>query len=155
MVFFSVENASRDVISMRPSQNEAVTRILHQQDFQNGQVTISGVLQSNRTGGFVLNGLAEAFFPPVEGQEPALVGNQTSFKFCDGDCQRRKDPNSGGLWCLNSTCKSPCSCHLVSYADAKDKEGQDEGTPGKDDPFYPPKVVPPAKPRIYMCSCIQ
>src|SRR5260370_2714982 len=52
VVFFSVENASRDVISMKPSENEAVTRILHQQDFQNGQFTISGVLQSNRTGGF-------------------------------------------------------------------------------------------------------
>ena len=79
VVNLRVENASRDVVSIVPSQNEVVTRTLHQQDFQNGQFTLTGRIQSKQSGGFVLNGLAEASFAPIQGEElSAGVSGQPS-----------------------------------------------------------------------------
>ncbi len=66
-ILLSIENASRDTVSVKPS--DQVTRALHKEDFPNGQFTISGTIQSKQTGGFVLNGLAEAFFAPVQGHQ--------------------------------------------------------------------------------------
>jgi len=68
-ILLRIENASRDTVSVRPSQNEVITRVLHKEDFQNNQFTISGVIQSKKSGSFALNGLAEAFFAPIPGQE--------------------------------------------------------------------------------------
>jgi hypothetical protein len=174
VVLLAISNASRDTVSITPSQNERVVIALHQQDFQNNQFTTRGEVQSKKSGSFVLDLLAEAFFAPIPGEQmpgelpaggptapepmsnPIVANSSTSRTFCEkGSCANRVDPNKG-IWCLSSGCnQNGCACHLISYSDAKDKEGQDEGTPTKDDPFIPPKVVPPAKPRIYICSCVK
>jgi hypothetical protein len=64
-VLFRIDNASQDTITIKPSQNESITRILHQQDFQNGRFSVSGTIQSKKSGGFVLNGTAVALFEPI------------------------------------------------------------------------------------------
>lgn len=69
VVLERVENASRDTVSIKPSQNETVVRALHQQDFQNNQSTNRGEIQSKKSGSILLNLLAEAFFAPIPGQE--------------------------------------------------------------------------------------
>jgi YD repeat-containing protein len=79
VVLFHVQNASLGTITIKPSRNEMVTHLLHKQDFQNGQFTERGIIQSKRSGGFTLNGLVQAFFAPVAGSEispGSLLGTQ-------------------------------------------------------------------------------
>jgi len=64
-VLFRIENASRDTITIKPSQQEVITRVLHQQDFKNGQFLETGTIQSKKSGGFVINGTAQTFFAPI------------------------------------------------------------------------------------------
>jgi len=65
VIVFRIENASRDTVTIKPSHNEVITRVLHQQDFQNGQFSHTGVIQSKKSGGFTINGTVETFFAPI------------------------------------------------------------------------------------------
>jgi hypothetical protein len=72
VVLLAISNASPDTVSIKPSQNERVVIPLHRQDFQNNQFTTSGEVQSKKSGSFVLDLIAQAFFSPIPGQ--ALPG---------------------------------------------------------------------------------
>src|SRR5581483_6291901 len=65
VIVFRIENASRDTVTIKPSHNEVITRVLHQQDFHNGQFSHTGLIQSKKSGGFTINGTVETFFAPI------------------------------------------------------------------------------------------
>jgi hypothetical protein len=75
-VLLRIENDSPGTITIRPSQNGVVTRLLHQQDFKDGQFTEAGVIQSERTGSFVINGTVVPFFAPVTFNELGPRGDE-------------------------------------------------------------------------------
>ena len=68
-VLLRIENASHDTITLKPSKNEVITRVLHQQDFKENQYNESGTIQSKRSGGFVINGTVQTFFAPISCSE--------------------------------------------------------------------------------------
>jgi len=76
-VLFRIENASRDTVTIKPSQNEAITRVLNQQDFRNGQFTESGTIQSKKSGGFTINATVLTFFAPIACGEPEKERTKT------------------------------------------------------------------------------
>jgi hypothetical protein len=67
-VFFRVDNASQQTVSMKPSRNESFTATLTQSNFSSGPYTYSGTIQSKKAGGFVINGLVVGFFAPIPGE---------------------------------------------------------------------------------------
>jgi hypothetical protein len=78
VVFLHLANASRQTVTIRPSQNETITRVLHQQDFQNNQFTQAGVIQSIKSGGFDINAVVQAFFAPIGCEEPVQTAAQAT-----------------------------------------------------------------------------
>lgn len=150
VILLRIENASRDTVSIRPSQNEVVTRVLHKEDFQNNQFTISGVIESKRSGGFVLNGLAEAFFAPIPGQEVrgGVIGRHTvpgKVGFCSGTCKTRLIAQSGldevvscpGPIAGTEACPKNCSCHLLRAKKANpDDDWEEVQKPASGKPIY-------------------
>ncbi|MGE0407548.1 MAG: hypothetical protein AB7O65_14735 [Candidatus Korobacteraceae bacterium] len=67
-IFFRLDNASRETVSMRPSKNETFRINLKRTDFGGGPYTYNGMIQSKKAGGFVVNGMVVAFFAPIPGQ---------------------------------------------------------------------------------------
>lgn len=150
VILLRIENASRDTVSIRPSQNEVVTRVLHKDDFQNNQFTVSGVIQSKKSGGFVLNGLAEAFFAPIPGQEVrgGVIARHTvpgKVGFCSGTCKTRLIAQSGfdevvscpGPIAGTEACPKNCSCHLLRAKKANpDDDWEEVPKPASGKPIY-------------------
>lgn len=85
VVLLAINNASRDTVSIRPSNDERVIMSLHRQDFQNDQFTARGEIQSKVSGTFTLNLLGQAFFAPIGGQ-PLLFGLDLKKRFCPDKC---------------------------------------------------------------------
>ena len=71
VILLVIENASRETVSIKPSENEVVRFLLHERDFANPEsaFTHAGVIKARKDGTFTLNGIAQAFFAPVHGQE--------------------------------------------------------------------------------------
>jgi hypothetical protein len=67
VVFFAVENASRQTISISPAKNEAMVYVLDQSAFAGGPFTHNGVAKSKQTGNFNINGLVVAFLDRITG----------------------------------------------------------------------------------------
>jgi hypothetical protein len=128
----AINNASRDTVSIKPSQNERVVIQLHQQDFQNNQFTTRGEVQSKKSGSFVLDLLAQAFFAPIPGQETpggTLAGERTGSiarQFSDDVNISKCKPVSCGparlgpglrvdkvVFCATVACgPAPCECRV-------------------------------------------
>ena len=130
VVFLTVTNGSPGVVRIKP-----LLLALHQQDFQNNQFTSGGEVQSERSGGFVLNLLAQAFFAPIRGQAapgggiasgptppeptPRTVGRTFPEKLgsCSGSCPKPVPVQAGFdqvISCQGTgDCPKNCSCHLL------------------------------------------
>jgi len=68
MLFFRVDNMSRETVSMKPSKNESFMVNLTQADFAGGPYTYRARIQSKKAGGFTINGVVVGFFAPVAGE---------------------------------------------------------------------------------------
>ena len=68
VVFFRVDNVSRDTVSMKPSKNESFLVYLERRDFASGPYTYRARIQSKKAGGFTINGLVVGFFAPIPGE---------------------------------------------------------------------------------------
>ncbi|HEY0377056.1 MAG TPA: hypothetical protein VGC87_08870 [Pyrinomonadaceae bacterium] len=137
VVLLVITNESREAVSIKPSQGERVVLALHRQDFQNNRFTNRGEVQSKRSGSFLLNLLAQAFFAPIPGRGAGgdvLAGGPTTpeatpknpvvahqlpddFKACEGDCNAVPSTKPSGqvstISCRAITCKTPCHCELM------------------------------------------
>lgn len=144
VVLFHLENASRQTITIKPSQNETITRVLHQQNFQGGQFIEAGVIQSKQSGGFDIKATVQTFFAPIHFVEPGNVAfNEGAIKEdtgevpipgiaaapapkpCTGTCNHYVDGQSTDpvkdpvVYCTSCNfCKSPCACTLWSRGKA-------------------------------------
>jgi len=169
-VFFHLLNLSRQTVTIKPSQNEAVTRVLHQQDFHENQFIEAGVIQAIKSGGFNINVTVEAYFAPISfnesnrgvGEERPITTEPNPFARqlpkdivgCHrGYCKKIEKQNPSysqviDVYCAPDTppCPNPCSCALFK---AKSNEPNDswKRVPGdkesKEDGFD------------YKCFCIQ
>ncbi len=121
VVFFRVDNASRDTVTIKPSQNEVVTRVLHRQDFKNNQYTEAGTIQSKKSGSFVLNAVVQSFFAPISFNEALASG--TSKVNCGLGCGTERSVDEDGtkwVWCVDKGCENTagCECHVLrNYED--------------------------------------
>jgi len=86
VVLLAINNASRDIVSILPSQDERVVFTLHQQDFQNNQFTTRGEIESKVTGAFTIDLLGQSFFAPIGGQ-PLTLRASLSKIFCPDKCK--------------------------------------------------------------------
>lgn len=68
VLFFRIDNVSRDTVSMKPSKNESFMTSLTQADFAGGPYTYRARIQSKKAGGFTINGLVVGFFAPIPGE---------------------------------------------------------------------------------------
>ena len=66
-LFFRLDNASRDTVTLSPSKNESFVTMLDQGNFSAGPYTYTGTIHSIKAGNFGINGLVVAFFAPVAG----------------------------------------------------------------------------------------
>jgi hypothetical protein len=142
VVLLAVGNASRDTVSLRPSQDERVVIALRRQDFQNNRFTTRGEIQSKKSGGFKLDLLAQAFFAPIAGQaseEPNPVIASTpgqkprpcSELDCDPPSPSQREQNIFLTCMACATCApSPCECQLWRRK-----------KPQKDEPLGDPEFV--------------
>ncbi len=67
MLFFRLDNVTRDTVSLKPSKNESFIVRLTRQSFAKGPYTYTGRIQSKKGGDFSINGIVVAFFAPVAG----------------------------------------------------------------------------------------
>ncbi|HXE81212.1 MAG TPA: hypothetical protein VNK41_10705 [Vicinamibacterales bacterium] len=68
VLFFRVDNLSRETVSMKPSRNESFVRSLTRSDFASGPYTYRARIQSKKAGGFTINGVVVGFFAPIPGE---------------------------------------------------------------------------------------
>lgn len=66
-LFFRLDNASRDTVTLSPSKNESFVTMLDQGNFSAGPYTYTGTIHSIKAGNFGINGLVVAFFAPIAG----------------------------------------------------------------------------------------
>jgi hypothetical protein len=169
-VFFHLVNLSRQAVTIEPSQNEAVTRVLHQQDFQENQFIEAGVIRAIKSGGFNIKVTVEAYFAPISfnessravGEERSIATEPNPFarqlpkdvQGCHrGYCKKIEKQNPDysqviDVYCAPDTppCPKPCSCALFK-AKSNDSNDSWKRVPGdkesKEDGFD------------YKCFCIQ
>ncbi|MEJ2245510.1 MAG: hypothetical protein P8Y80_05410, partial [Acidobacteriota bacterium] len=67
VIFFRLDNISRNTVSMKPSKNESFVVKLDRGSFSSGPYTYEGKIQSKKAGGFQIDGLVIAFFEPIPG----------------------------------------------------------------------------------------
>ena len=73
-ILLSVENASTDVVTIPDLPGERRHWLLAREDFAGGPFKYEGVIRSNRTGSFKVNGLLVPFLYPLEAPAGACAG---------------------------------------------------------------------------------
>jgi hypothetical protein len=129
VIFFAIENVSRDTVTISPSQDEKSVQLLDAKSFAGGPFTYSGVAQSKRTGQFSINGLVVAFLEEIAGEpappgaipvanEPANRGGRGTVVVTPaGDAPPPKAPKGGGKIVITAAGddagrdEDPCPCY--------------------------------------------
>jgi hypothetical protein len=130
-VLFHLENDSRQTVTIKPSQNETITRVLNQQNFQGGQFIEAGMIQSKQSGGFDIKATVQTFFAPIQFSEPnnvalnegtarenigehpsPVIAEETQHKPCTGTCDKPVEGKSSDPWKPETymSCKACSTC---------------------------------------------
>jgi hypothetical protein len=139
-VLFYLENDSRQTVTIKPSQNETITRVLHQQDFQGGQFIEAGVIQSKQSGGFNIKAVVQTFFAPIPFSEP---GNST---LAESGGVRDK-PGEHPVPIAEDAEHKPCAGTCEKYAEGKSTNPLDVNV------YISCKPCPHCKPQNDNCAC--
>jgi hypothetical protein len=131
VVLFHLANDSRQTVTIKPSQNETITRVLHQQNFQGGQFVEAGVIQSKQSGGFDIKATVQTFFAPIQFSGPGnvalneggikensdehpipVIAEDTQHKPCTGTCGKTVEGRSTDPWKPETyvSCKACSTC---------------------------------------------